>query len=132
MEKFYLNGKEVDWNPEDRTAFEDMRSAIPAAAPIPTPPGLFASLGVVIANGVASGVEEAAQLASVYYEPGYLMAAFSLQLDAASYLIFAQTDIPARIEQFKEPGYFELVFSDMVTGDPVEPGRVDIQIIKAR
>lgn len=101
--------------------------------PVVTPaqPVLFASAGVVIAGGAIQTIELAAQLQGSLYEDGWLMIGFATPLSTASYLIFAQTDVPARIEQFKSEGSFELVFSD-ANGDPVEPGRIDLQILKVR
>lgn len=106
----------------------------PALPPPPTPsaPYLFGTVAVCISAGVISTIEMAAQLQGAMYEEGWLMIGFSEQQDAADYLVFAQTDVPAKIEQFKDGGAFELVFSDPSTGAPLEPSRVDIQILKVR
>lgn len=106
------------------------------APPAPTPPvyrpSLFASAGLVVSEGFLTATELAAQLQGAIYEEGWLMVMFSEPQEAADYLVFAQTDIPAKVEQFKDGGSFELVFTNPATGDPVEPGRVDLQILKIR
>lgn len=98
----------------------------------PPQPQLFAAVAVNIADGAISSVEQAAQFGQLIYEDGWLMAVFAGAGDAANYMVFAQPDIPARVEQFKSEGGFELVFSDATTGDPVNPNRIDIQILKVR
>lgn len=98
----------------------------------PPQPQLFAAVAVNIEDGAISSVEQAAQFGQLIYEDGWLMAVFAGAGDAANYMVFAQPDIPARVEQFKSEGGFELVFSDATTGDPVNPNRIDIQILKVR
>jgi len=106
----------------------------PAPDPLPQPPAphLYAAAAICITGGAISVIEQAAQLQSATYDDGWVMIGFTEPQDTADYLIFAQTDVPTKIEQFKEPGYFELVFSDPVTGASIEPGRMDIQILKVR
>lgn len=103
------------------------------APPVVTPaqPTLFAAVAVCIEDGAISMIEQAAQLQGAVYEDGWLMVWFATPLNTADYLVFAQSDIPAKIEQFKDTIGFELVFSD-ATGDPLNPGRIDIQILKVR
>lgn len=96
----------------------------------PAAPSLFASVGLSILNGQLSTIEIAAQLQGVVYEEGWLLVVFAQPQDAANYLVFAQTDIPAKVDQYKDGGSFELVFTDPATGDPIEPGRIDLQILK--
>lgn len=98
----------------------------------PPQPSLFAAAAIGITDGAITLIEQAAQLSSAVYEDGWTFVVFSEARPSADYLIFAQTDIPAKIEQFKEPGYFELVFSDPTTGDPINPGRIDLQILEVR
>lgn len=93
---------------------------------------LYAAAAICITGGSISVIEQAAQLQSATYDDGWVMIGFTEPQDTADYLIFAQTDVPTKIEQFKEPGYFELVFSDPITGASIEPGRMDIQILKVR
>lgn len=102
---------------------------VPVTQPSAT---LYAAVAIGITDGSISVIEQAAQLSSATYEDGWVMIGFTEPQDTADYLIFAQTDVPAKIEQFKEPGYFELVFSDPGTGDPINPGRIDIQVLKVR
>lgn len=94
-------------------------------------PALFAAAAVTIAGGAISSIEQAAQLQGAIYEEGWLMVFFAQPQDASDYLVFAQTDVPATVEQFKDANAFELVFSNQA-GDPLEPGRIDIQILKVR
>jgi len=126
-------GDEVGiWWGYDGEAFTSPVQPEPVPEPArPVEPRLFASIGVVINDGAIATVEMAAQLQGAIYDQGWLMVMFAEQQDAANYLVFAQVDVPARIEQFKDGGAFELVFSD-VNGDPVEPTRIDIQILKVR
>ena len=98
----------------------------------PAEPHLYAAAAICITGGAISVIEQAAQLQSATYDDGWVMIGFTEPQDTADYLIFAQTDVPTKIEQFKEPGYFELVFSDPITGASIEPGRMDIQILKVR
>lgn len=98
---------------------------------IPAQPSLFATAGIVIVNGVVVTLEIAPQIASAYYEDGWMTLAFAQLQPDVHYLVFVQTDIPAKIEQFKDLGSFELIFTHPETGDPIEPGRVDLHIIKA-
>lgn len=102
----------------------------PALSPAPVPV-VFASIGVVIDNGQVSILEMPANIQSVTYEEGWLLAVFSEAQTDTAYQIFALVDKPAQIEQFKSEGYFELIFSDG-NGNPVEPLRADIQILKVR
>lgn len=104
----------------------------PPASAAPVQPHLYAAVAICIAASAISVIEQAAQLSSATYEDGWVMIGFSEPQDTSDYLIFAQTDLPVKIEQFKSDGYFELVFSDPSTGVPVEPGRIDIQILKVR
>lgn len=103
-------------------------------SPVITPPQplLYAAVAVSIAAGSITVIEQAAQLVAATYDAGWLMIVFAEPQDTTNYLIFAQTDVPAKIEQFKSNGYFELVFSNASTGAPIEPGRIDIQILKVR
>lgn len=100
-------------------------SATPAA------PQLFAAVTVNITAGVISSIELAAQLQGAMYDDGWLMIGFADPQETANYMVFAQTDIPAKIEVFKDTGAFELVFSDPA-GDPIEPAQVNVQILKVR
>lgn len=95
----------------------------------PPQPSLFATVAVCVADGAITVIEQASQVGSIFYEDGWLMATFPG--NTADFMIFAQPEFPCRVEQIKYDGGFELVFSD-ANGDPVEPGRVDIQIIKVR
>lgn len=95
-------------------------------------PELFASASLTVDGGIVALLEQAAQLSSAVHEDGWTFVVFSEARPSSDYLIFAQTDIPAKIEQFKEPGYFELVFSDPVSGDPINPNRIDLQILEVR
>lgn len=94
-------------------------------------PELFASAGIIIVTGVVTTLELAPQIASTYYEDGWMQVFFS-EAPGFPYLVFVQTDVPMKIEQFKDLGSFELIFSDPATGDPIEPGRIDLQILKVR
>lgn len=97
----------------------------------PISPSLFATLGLTIADGALTSVEMAAQLQGAYYEPGYLQVGFVEGRIPPNYLVFVQCDVPATMTQYKsEPG-FELVFTDG-NGDPINPGRLDIQILEVR
>lgn len=117
--------------------WESEGNTIPPYVP-PTPvafvsqPAIFAAGAVCIQDGSVAMLELAAQINGAYYEEGWLMAFFTEEQDENGYLIFAQTDVPARIEQFKGGGSFELVFTDPSTGAPVGPGRIDLQILKVR
>jgi len=93
-------------------------------------PALFAIVSVCIADGAISAIEQAAQFGTMAYDDGWLMASFADFGDSADYMISVQTDIPARTEQFKSDGFFELVFSDPVSGDPINPNRIDMQMFK--
>lgn len=116
---------------EEPAPHEEMPEPPPPSAPItPLQPRLFATAGLNISGGVATSIELAAEIASAYYEDGWLSVAFSSPLDSTNYLVFERTDVPAKVEQFKDLGSFELIFSDPVTGDPVEPGRIDLQLLK--
>lgn len=92
-------------------------------------PSIYASAGFPVVDGALASIEIAAQLQGAFYYDGWFMVGFADELPEP-YLVFVQTDIPAKIEQFKEPGSLELIFSDPLTGDPVEPGRIDIQILR--
>lgn len=129
-----VNGVKVEMTAEEVAAWEDEQAAStpPAAVLTPRQPTLFAAAAIGITDGSISLIEQAAQLSSAVYEDGWTFVVFSEARPSADYLIFAQTDIPAKIEQFKEPGYFELVFSDPTTGDPINPGRIDLQILEVR
>lgn len=116
----------------DHPDFEIAPYVAPPVIVPPVTPQLFAAVAVCITDGAIATIELAAQLSSAAYEDGWAMIGFSEPQDTAEYLIFAQTDVLAKIEQFKEPGYFELVISDPVSGDPLNPGRIDIQILKVR
>lgn len=97
----------------------------------PQVPGLIGSAGFTIADGTVATVELAAQLAGAYYEQGYVQVYF-LETQTLPYLVFVQTDIPCKVEQYKEPGALELVFSDPLTGNPIDLGRIDLQILNVR
>lgn len=111
---------------------DPMPQPLPQPQPFAGVPELFASAGFAVSGGVLGTIEMAAQLQSAYYEDGWMFAAFAHPQDDMNYLVFVQTDVPAKIEQFKDLGSFELVFSDPSTGDPIEPGRIDLQILKVR
>lgn len=98
----------------------------------PAQPSLFAAVALSIEDGSVTAIEQAAQFGQIIYDDGWLMAIFAGFSDSSDYMVFAQPDIPARVEQFKSEGGFELVFSDPATGDPVNPNRIDIQILKVR
>lgn len=118
-------------NPADWGLFEDEPDD-PTIPEIRIPqPILFASAGLVISAGVVATIELAAQLASAYYEDGWMQVFFGEE-PGFPYLVFVQTDLPVKVEQFKDLGSFELIFSDPATGDPIEPGRIDLQILKVR
>lgn len=119
------NGFEVI-TPDDPEEIEDPQT------PPTVMPFLFATAGIVIVSGIVTLVELAPQIASAYYEDGWMTLAFIRPQEDDKYLIFVQTDVPAKVEQFKDLGSFELIFSDPVTGDPIEPGRIDLQILKVR
>lgn len=106
---------------------EPEQPPVPPPAPIPV---LFASAGFAVSGGVLGTIELTSALASAYYEDGWMSVAFSEPRDDVNYLVFVQTDMPVKIEQFKDLGSFELIFSDPITGDPVEPGRIDLQLLK--
>lgn len=112
---------------------EDPMPAVPMppAPPVPLRPALFATLGVTITDGALTSVEMAAQLRGAYYEPGYLQAGFVDGRIPPNYLVFVQCDVPATTTQYKSEDGFELVFTD-ANGDPVNPGRLDIQILEVR
>lgn len=127
-----LDGEIVELTAEELAALNaDRQSPQPNSNPS-AQPQLFAAVAVNITDGAISSVEQAAQFGQLIYEDGWLMAVFAGAGDAANYMVFAQPDIPARAEQFKSEGGFELVFSDATTGDPVNPNRIDIQILKVR
>lgn len=94
-------------------------------------PSLFAAASIKIENGQATMMEIVAQLQGAVYEDGWLMVFFSQEQEESQYMIFAQTDIPTKIEQFKSSVSFELVFSDL-EGNPINPNQIDIQILKVR
>lgn len=102
---------------------------LPPAAQPPVRPTLFAAVAICIEDGVIASIEQAAQFGALFYEDGWLMA--TLSGEATDYLVFAQSDVPAKIEQFKDAGSFELIFSD-ANGDPINPNRIDLQILKVR
>lgn len=135
---FRLNGKVhvkvikpygADEQPVDD---EEMPQPAPQPRVLAGVPELFASAGMVIVSGVVTTLELAAQLASTYYEDGWMTVSFTQPQEDTKYLVFVYTDVPAKVEQFKDLGSFELIFSDPATGDPIEPGRIDLQILKVR
>ena len=126
-------GEKVEMTAEEIAAFDKWREP-KGSTSINTfaQPQLFAAVAVNIEDGAIASVEQAAQFGQLIYEDGWLMATFSGVGESASYLVFAQTDIPARIEQFRSEGGFEIVLSDPASGDPINPNRIDIQILKVR
>lgn len=94
-------------------------------------PSLFATLGLTIADGALTSVEMAAQLQGAYYEPGYLQVGFATGRVPPNYLVFVQYDVPATMTQYKGEDGFEIIFAD-TNGDPVNPGRLDIQLLEVR
>lgn len=102
-------------------------------APIVTPPvpNMTGSAGFTMADGIITGVELGALVAGAYYEQGYVQVYF-LETQTLPYLVFVQTDLPCKVEQYKEPGALELVFSDPLTGNPIDLGRIDLQILNVR
>lgn len=119
----------TDETPADIQALWD--SPLSKVQPPPAAPRLSATLGVTIANGALTSVEMAAQLQGAYYETGYLQVGFVGERDPLKYLVFVQCDVPAVMSQYKATDGFELVFADSA-GDPVDPGRLDIQILEVR
>ena len=103
----------------------------PVSVPEVHAPTIYASAGIIISAGIVTALELAPQIASAYYEDGWMQIFFA-ELPGYPYLVFVQTDIPVKVEQFKDLGSFELIFSDPLTGDPSEPGRIDLQILKVR
>lgn len=128
----YENGTPVALTPAEAVAWDAKEAAyVPPAVSSAVQPALFAAVAVCIENGAIATIELAAQLQGAIYEDGWLMVFFAQPQDAADYLVFAQSDVPAKIEQFKDANAFELVFSD-ADSNPVNPGRVDITIVKVR
>lgn len=115
----------------DGETFRAPHIDIPPPQPRLPAPGLIGSAGFTIADGAVTTVELAAQLTGAYYEQGYVQV-FFLETQTLPYLVFVQTDIPCKVEQYKEPGALELVFSDPLTGDPIDLGRIDLQILNVR
>lgn len=121
----------IGWAWDGETFSPPPLEPTPPQPPVVATPHIFASAGITIVGGAVISVELAAQLASAYYEDGWMQVFFA-EVPGFPYLVFVQTDVPVKIEQFKDLGSFELVFSDPVTGDPIEPGRIDLQILKVR
>jgi hypothetical protein len=131
-EKYLLNNEaQIGWTYDGNT-FSPPADTTPPLPPSPAQPFLWAAVALCVADGALTTIELAARLQGAIYDEGWLMVLFSEPQEAADYLVFAQTDVPAKIEQFKDGGSFELVFTDPATGDPVEPGRIDLQILKVR
>lgn len=104
---------------------------VPSFTPPPPAPNMTGSAGFTMADGAITGVELGALVAGAYYEQGYVQVYF-LETQTLPYLVFVQTDMPCRVEQYKEPGALELVFSDPLTGNPIDLGRIDLQILNVR
>lgn len=132
MKKF-VDGKLVTMSATELKAWQEEQAATVRDPYPPLPvPSLFATASMSIQNGQLGSFELASQLQGAIYEDGWLMVMFAEPQQAANYLVFAQTDIPARVDQYKDNGAFELLFSNSTSGDPVEPGRVDLQILRVR
>lgn len=130
-DKYVLNATaQIGWT-YDGSNFNPPPVPDPEFTPPPPQPYLFGTVALTISNGALATIELAAGLSGAIYEDGWLLVMFSNPQDAANYLVFAQTDVPTKVEQFKDTGSFELVFSD-TNGDPVEPGRLDLQILMVR
>ena len=120
----------AEWEAEGNEIPAYVPPAPVETVPAPSTPAAGA---FCITDGVLSLIELPTGISGAYYEDGWISITFVPPAPTAdSYLIFAQADVPAKIEQFKNAGSFELVFTDPATGESIEPGRIDLQILKVR